>query len=92
MRIDAYNKISQIYQANSTKKIQSISSVKEKDKVEISRMGKEYQIAKAAVSNSSDIRSDKVNDIKQRMETGTYDVSGKDLADKLLEGLFDSSI
>ena len=84
MRIDAINRVSQLYQANSTKRVAKAGSVEKFDSVQISQMGKDYQVAKAAVAATPDVRTDVVNDIKQRMQDGTYDVSMEMLADKLL--------
>ncbi len=84
MRIDAINRVSQLYQANSTKRVAKAGSVEKFDSVQISQMGKDYQVAKAAVAATPDVRTDLVNDIKQRMQDGTYDVSMEMLADKLL--------
>lgn len=92
MRIDAFQKVSQLYQTNSTKKTYKNSSLYTNDSVEISRTGKDYQIAKQAVAQSPDIREDKVNAIKQAMISGTYNVSGEELADKLIEDYFNQSI
>lgn len=90
MRIDAYNKITQAYSNNKTKKTAATTSVAARDKVEISRAGREYQIAKQAVNQADDVRMDKINDIKKRMEAGTYQVSSKDIADKIVNRYFDS--
>ena len=84
MRIDAINRVSQLYQANSTKKVAKANSTEKYDSVQISQMGKDYQVAKAAVAATPDVRTDLVNDIKTRMQNGTYDVSMEMLADKLL--------
>ena len=84
MRIDAINRVSQLYQANSTKKVAKAKSTEKYDSVQISQMGKDYQVAKAAVAATPDVRTDLVNDIKTRMQNGTYDVSMEMLADKLL--------
>lgn len=92
MRIDTLNKVSQLYQSNSTKKLTKSSSSSSTDKLEISQAGKEYQIAKKAVSAAPDVRMDKVNDIKSRMDSGTYNVSAEEVANKLVEGLFNSVI
>lgn len=92
MRIDALNKVSKLYQANSTNKITKKNNVSNPDCVEISQIGKEYQIAKQAVAATPDVRLDKVNDIKERMASGTYNVSAKELADKLVDSYFDQSI
>ncbi|MDD6036393.1 MAG: flagellar biosynthesis anti-sigma factor FlgM [Lachnospiraceae bacterium] len=88
MRIDAINRVSQLYQANSTKKVAKTSAAEKYDSVQISQMGKDYQVAKAAVAATPDVRTDLVNDIKSRMQNGTYDVSMEMLADKLMAGDF----
>lgn len=91
MRIDAYNQISQIYKTGSKTKPSKVQKTSGKDKVEISSFGKAFQVAKQAVNNASDVREDKVADIKARMAAGTYNVSNESFADKLLEK-FDSAI
>lgn len=85
MRIDAYNQISQIYQTNKKHTVNKTSQVYGSDKVEISQFGKDYQIAKQAVAQASDVRADKVADIKARIDAGTYSVSNDDFAAKLAE-------
>ena len=84
MRIDAINRVSQLYQANNTKKVAKANNTEKFDSVQISQMGKDYQVAKAAVATTPDVRTDLVADIKTRMQNGTYDVSMEMLADKLL--------
>jgi len=84
MRIDAYNQVSQLYRNNGTKKVNKTGATAAADKVEISQIGKDYQVAKQAVSQASDIRTDKVNAIREQMAAGTYNVSMEDVADKLL--------
>lgn len=89
MRIDAFNKVSQLYQTNSVKSTSKTKSGSFSDKLEISQVGKDYQVAKQIVTQTPDIREDKVNEIKQRMEAGTYEVSSEELAQKLVEAYFD---
>ena len=85
MRIDAYNQINQIYQASKPKTVSKTGSVYGTDKVEISQFGKDYQIAKQAVANASDVREDKVAEMKSKIASGSYDVSAEDFAAKLAE-------
>lgn len=86
MRIDAMTEISQIYQANGTKKrIESTSSMS-RDSVEISGFGKDLQVARQAVAGTPDVRTDKVNEIKAEILNGTYNVPMSAVADKLLNG------
>ncbi len=92
MRIDTFHKVSQLYQADKTTKIKRSENKSFKDKVEISQAGKDYQTAKAAVAAAPDIREDKVEAIKQKIASGTYDVSGEKLADKLIDRYFNQSV
>ncbi len=85
MRIDAYNAINQVYQANNAYKAKAAKNGYSSDKVEISSIGKDYQTAKAAVAQASDVREDKIRQIKAMMEAGTYHVSGMDFANKIVE-------
>ncbi len=85
MRIDAYNKVNWIYHTRNKHKVAKKGAAKETDKVEISQFGRDYQVAKQAVAAASDIREDKVADMKARIEAGTYDVSVADFAAKLAE-------
>lgn len=86
MRIDAYSQISQLYQTTRKTKVQTAGKVTAtKDEVHISHVGRDYQIAKQAVAQASDIREDKVAAIKAGMEAGTYQVSNRSFAEKLIE-------
>jgi negative regulator of flagellin synthesis FlgM len=85
MRIDPYNQISQIYNTqNITKTTRTQSERNVSDQVSISRTGRDYQIAKAAVSEASDIREDKVAQLKALVDSGEYKVDEGDFASKLL--------
>lgn len=87
MRIDAYNQIAQIYGAtrsNNTQAVKKTGSMG-RDEVQISSAGRDIGTAKSAVAAASDIRTDKVNDIKAQIKNGTYSVSTEDFASKLME-------
>ena len=86
MRIEAYNQVAQIYKSNKATKTQSSrGTTAGRDEVTISRTGYDYQIAKQAVAEASDIRQDKVAGLKARIESGNYKVDSGDFASKLLE-------
>ena len=86
MRIDTFNKISQLYQASKPRK--TSGSVTESS-LELSRTGNDFRIAKAAVQAAPDIRQEKVDAIKQQLASGTYSVSGQDIAEHLVERYLD---
>lgn len=85
MRIDAYNQISQIYNTQTiAKRNRTQTGTDRMDQVSISQVGRDYQIAKNAVSEASDVREDKVAQLKAMIDNGTYKVDEGDFASKLL--------
>lgn len=92
MRIDAYNKITQVYQTNKIQKTASTSSVTGKDKLEISSTAKDFQTAKSALSQTPDVRSEKVAEIKSQIQSGTYNVSMEEVASHILDRYFEKTI
>lgn len=89
MRIDNLNKVSRLYESNSKVKTTKTNSVSKSDQLEISQIGKDYQIAKQAIASIPDVRMDKVNEIKNRMDAGTYQVSSEEVVNKLIKDYFD---
>jgi negative regulator of flagellin synthesis FlgM len=86
MRVDAYNQITQLYGVQSTRGISKSWNVSSpRDQVSISQTGRDYQVAMNAVSEASDIREDKVSQLKSMINAGTYSVEPGDFASKLLE-------
>ena len=83
MRIEAYNQIASIYKTSKTGKVQHGVSTG-RDEVQISQLGRDYQIAKQAVAEASDIREDKVAELKTSVQSGKYDVDSGDFASMLL--------
>ena len=86
MRVEAYNQVAQLYNREKTQKVQNTKQMSTgRDEVQISSMGRDYQIAKQAVAETSDIREDKVAALSAKVKSGTYDVSNEAFAEKLLE-------
>ena len=85
MRIDAMNKVSQIYQNTGTKKIAKSSNNALSDKLELSPLARDMQVAQAAVKAAPDTRADRVAQLKAQVQNGTYNVSDDDLAKKMAE-------
>ena len=85
MRIDAYNRVQQLYGKTSTTNLKKEKTRNFSDQLQISNMGKDIQIAKQAVKNSPDVREDVMASIKERLESGTYQVNTDEFADRLFE-------
>ena len=54
------------------------------DKISISDSAKETSTLIKSVKNSPDVREDKVNEMKMKIDSGAYDVSGKMVAEKIV--------
>ena len=84
MRIDAYNQVAQLYGIQKNLKTQKAQNAAgPRDQVSISQAGRDYQVAKSAVSEASDIREDKVAELKANVNSGNYFVDTADFAKKL---------
>ena len=62
----------------------SAAAVKPEEKVDLSTRAKEIQQAKVEVSKLPDVREEKVQEIKTQVEKGTYNVSGEQIANKMV--------
>ncbi len=84
--VEAYNQIMQVSKPQNTKNVKAAKSTTPsmgKDEVQISSMGRSMQVAKQAVAEASDIREDKVAEMKAKY-SGDVQVDTGDFADKLL--------
>ena len=85
MRIDAYNQVAQLYKTTKAGKVTAASTVAAaRDEVQISSFGRDLKLAKQAVQDSSDIRADRVAELKARVNAGNYSVDNGDFASKLM--------
>ncbi len=57
---------------------------KSNDSFVVSDKARDFQTVLKAISNSPDVREEKVNDIIKKMEQGSYNISSEDIANKLL--------
>ena len=65
-------------------------AVKPEEKVNLSTQAKEIQQAKVEVSKAPDVNEEKVQSIKSQVAQGTYNVSGEQIANKMVgESLVD---
>lgn len=85
MRIDAFNRVQQLYGKTSTTNLKKEKTHSFSDQLQISSLGKDIQIAKQAVKNSPDIREDVTASIKADMDAGIYHVDSDKFAERLFE-------
>lgn len=88
MRINKIDNIFQVYNKNSgVKKINSKEMSKDMDEIKISSKAIEFQYALQKVKDVEEMRMDKVEDIKNRIKSGAYNIEGNKIAEKILESI-----
>ncbi|HHT97660.1 MAG TPA: flagellar biosynthesis anti-sigma factor FlgM [Clostridiales bacterium] len=92
MRIDSYGKIDQAYNTKNIKNIKNPNKIKGKDSLEISQNGQSYHMIKQIMVNTPDIREDKVAQIKDAMNSGTYNVNNEELVNHIIERNFEARV
>lgn len=86
MNINRLGRAMEIYTGNGYKKpLQKSGESKKRDELEISNLAKLHQIAISELKNIPDIREDKVAAIKERVDSGTYEVDVKSIVSKMLQ-------
>lgn len=84
-------KITGIYDKQKSLNRTDISNpvVSKKDVVSISAQAKDFQTIFRALKEIPDIRQGKVNELLERYESGNYDIDGNDVAEKVINSVFD---
>jgi negative regulator of flagellin synthesis FlgM len=77
-------RIAQSYGTKINKTENFANDGKGSDKIEISEAAKDFQTAIKAFKDLPGIREDKVNALKERIENGSYKVTGRDVAEKMI--------
>ena len=69
-----------------------VGKASEATAVSMSSMGQEIGKALGALNGMSDVRADRVAELKAKIESGEYQVSGRDVAESLLRRAADKLI
>ena len=85
MRIESYTQVQQLYNTKKPAKLEGKAKSAASDRIQISSIGKDIQVAKSAVAAADDIREDLTAPIKAGIANGTYQVSGESFAEKLMK-------
>lgn len=84
MRIDAINRIYDSYQTQGITASKKIDKTSSKDEVTFSSEAKDFAAITKLLSDVPDVRTDKVEEIKNRMSSGNYNVKAEEVAGKIL--------
>ncbi|WP_313563571.1 flagellar biosynthesis anti-sigma factor FlgM [Ruminiclostridium cellobioparum] len=87
---DVYN-VSKVYDSKKpVGKIEKTSSVApKKDVISISSNAMDYQTVTKALKEVPDVRQNKVDEFAQAYRSGSYDVSGREIVEKLGKSIID---
>jgi negative regulator of flagellin synthesis FlgM len=87
---DVYN-VSKVYDSKKpVGKIEKTSSVApKKDVVSISSNAMDYQTVTKALKEVPDVRQNKVDEFAEAYRSGSYDVSGREIVEKLGKSIID---
>lgn len=78
--------VTRIYNENKSLSIRDKEKVNRKyDTLEISREGQEIARFVTIAKNMADVRVQKIEDIKNRIQSGKYNVSTEELASKIIQ-------
>ncbi|NLW39979.1 MAG: flagellar biosynthesis anti-sigma factor FlgM [Tissierellia bacterium] len=93
MKINKTNKIFQIYENMKNGRLNSNKNVSKKDEFKASEKALDYQFAINKLKEVPEIRKERVERIKAQVQSGNYNVEGKKIAEKIIEGLhFDKRV
>ncbi len=89
MSIDRINRQAYInaYSSNSSKNVGKVTKAKEVDRIEISELGKSLKNYSLDSANSATTNTQKIAEIKNRIDSGTYNVDARLTAKSLLNAM-----
>lgn len=83
MKITNLLNTTNIYNKNTKNDKKIERTIKNNDSFTVSDKARDFQAVLKAVSSSPDIREEKVNNILNKIQDGSYNVSAEDIAEKL---------
>lgn len=87
MRINKMNNVLQVYNKNNgVNKAKDNNKTKE-DQINISDKAKEVQFGLSKLKDVEEIRTEKIETIKEQIKTGTYNIDGEKIAERMLENV-----
>jgi negative regulator of flagellin synthesis FlgM len=76
---------------DTSKSLGGTSSTRGAEHIDISSKAKDIQKANESINAAPDIRIEKVDQIKDQIKNGSYNVSGEQLAEKILKNIITES-
>lgn len=84
MKINGIHNIYEAYQSQISSSVEKAKKVSEKDQVSLSNNAKDFSSIYKMLSEVPEVRTHKVEQIKEAMKSGNYNVSSEQVAEKIL--------
>lgn len=85
MNIKKVDGVHQVYNTQGIKKVEYNKGNGRKDELQLSDKALEYRVAVESLKGVPDIRTEKVEKIKDSIRTGTYKIDGEKIVEKMFE-------
>lgn len=93
MKINKTNKVLQVYNNSEFNRLRKGKEKMGKDTIDFSQEAMDYQFAIKKVKELPDIRLDKVDKLKEEVQSGNYNIEGKKIVEKIYQSInFDKKI
>jgi negative regulator of flagellin synthesis FlgM len=93
MKINKTDRVMQVYNNMSQKRIGENKNRLGKDQIQFSENAREYQFAINKLKEMPDVRTEKVDKLKEEIRSENYKVEGKKIVEKIYENVnFDKKI
>ena len=95
MKINKTNKVMQVYNNTEFNRLRKGKGKMEKDRIDFSKKAMDYQFAMDKVKKVPDMRMDKVEKLKEKVQSGNYNIKGEQIAEKIYQNIdfdFDKKI
>ena len=87
MRIDAMSRVYDAYKVQGSLPSKKIEHTQSKDEVTLSSEAKDFATLTKLLSKTPDVRTDRVEDLKNQISSGTYTVRAEEVAEKIISQL-----
>lgn len=93
MKINKMDKALQVYNKVEMNKTKATKAKMGKDEIKFSDRAMDYKFAMEKIKETPDMRMDKVEKLKEEIKSGNYNISAREIVDKIYENLnFDKKI
>lgn len=87
MKINSLEHVTSVYNSQKSVTSKTKNAVNKKDELLISSEAKDIQLAYKLVKQVPDVRQEKVDQLKNQIQTGTYNVKLEEIVDKMINSI-----